>query len=104
MNVLILKKYLEIELVNYNYILGTKLFIYYLDKLMNKYSDDCELLDECKLFLQTTNIENICKQIKPQFNKISNPKIIIDLLRFFNPCVYGYFTNDCSNSSNIIQI
>ena len=56
------------------------------------------------MFLQTADVEKISKEIKNKFNQINNPKIIIDLLRFFNPTVYGYFTYDITNASNAIEI
>ena len=104
MNILILKKYLETELVNYNYVLGSRLLIYYVDVLIKKYLDEFDLLNEFKMFLQTADVEKISKEIKNKFNQINNPKIIIDLLRFFNPTVYGYFTYDITTASNAIEI
>jgi hypothetical protein len=102
MNIIILKNNLREELKKYNYVLGSRLLIMYLNKLINIYSNDVistELLEEFIHFLSSNqhNLENV----KDGFSilcTINNLYIIIELLTFFNPSNYYQIRNEvCKN-------
>jgi hypothetical protein len=103
MNTLILKKYLQFELSNYNYVLGSKLLIHYIDVMLIKHSHDefnCNLLNSFKVKLIS---DDNYDSMKPKYDilfSMNNSNITIDLLCFFNPTVYGYFNNGALPSSN----
>jgi hypothetical protein len=102
MNIIILKNNLRQELKNYNYVLGSKLLIIYLNKLKNIYSDDIisiNLLEEFIYFLSSIqdNLENVKNGFSILCN-INNLFIIIELLTFFNPSNYYQIRNEvCKN-------
>ncbi len=89
---MLLKNNLNKELKNYNYVLGFKLILIYLNMLKNKYSDDVhssKLLSDFFIFL--TSISDKLENVKNGFNilnEIMNIDVIIDLLCFFNPANY----------------
>jgi hypothetical protein len=103
MNTSILKKYLQHELSTYNYVLGSKLLIHYLDVMLIKHAYDdfnCKLLNSFKIkILMDDNYESMKIKYDILFD-INNTNITIDLLCFFNPTTYGYFNNGTLPSSN----
>ena len=98
MNIIILKNNLREELKKYNYVLGSRLLIMYLNKLKNIYSNDItstELLEEFIHFL--SRIQNDLENVKNGFNilcNINNLHIVIELLTFFNPSNYHQICNE----------
>jgi hypothetical protein len=97
MNTIILQHNLHKELKKYNYVLGSKLLIIYLNKLKFMYSDDIKsvkLLEEFINYLSYIQYE--LENVKNGFNilcNISNVNILIELLSFFNPSNYFRITN-----------
>jgi hypothetical protein len=98
MNTIILKQNLYEELKKYNYVLGSRLLIIYLIKLQNIYSNDIKSIKYLKEFIIfLSSIQNELENVKNGFNilnDISNIKVIIELLSFFNPSNYYQIHNE----------
>ena len=98
MSEIILKIYLNEELNKYNYVLGSRLLLYFLNNLKILYSDDektFKLLDEFINFL--ISISDELENAKNGFNiltSIDNVKVIVDLLCFFNPSEYYHIRRE----------
>lgn len=94
MNVLMLKNILREELNIYNYTFGIRLLCYHLNDLLTLYTYDkvsCKKIDEFILFSKSS-FENGLENIKDGIDilcGINNSHIIIKLLCFLNPSLYG---------------
>lgn len=97
-----LKQYLIEELHKYNYVIGLRLLIIFINNLKILHSDDeksAQLLEDFINFFKPISQENI----KDGFNillNIENIKIIVDLLCFFNPREYHYLRREISKIKN----
>ena len=89
MNIIILKTYLQEELINYNYVLGSKLLIIFLNNLKIIYSNDNKVVESLEEFINfLTSISDELENVKNGINilcNINNIEVIIKLLCFFNP-------------------
>ena len=52
MNIIILKTYLQEELISYNYVLGSKLLIIFLNNLKIIYSNDNKVVESLEEFIK----------------------------------------------------
>lgn len=102
MNIIILQNNLHEELKKYNYVLGSKLLIMYLNKLKFIYSHDIKSVESLDKFINyLTYIKYELEDVKYGFNMlydINNIHILIELLSFFNPSTYFRICDEvCKN-------
>jgi hypothetical protein len=98
MNILILQNNLHEELKKYNYVLGSKLLIIYLNKLKFIYSNDSKSIKALEKFINYLSyIQNELENVNYGFHilyNINNIHILVKLLTFFNPSNYHQIQDD----------
>lgn len=92
MNIIILQNNLREELKKYNYVLGSRLLIIYLNKVKFIYSNDKKSVKALERFIKYLSyIQNELENVNYGFNilcDINNIHILVELLSFFNPSNY----------------
>lgn len=106
MNIIILQNNLYEELKKYNYVLGSRLLIIYLNKLKSRYSYDIKSVESLEGFIHfLLSIQYYLENVKNGFNilcNINNVHILIELLSFFNPSNYHQIYNKVFENNKLI--